>query len=103
MEDKDSLVLLTVIAGRKKKDVLLKALSEAGACVTNTMYARGTVEAGYMERVFGFVPEVHKVLMTSILSTRNAQKMLTILNERFDFDKPNTGVAFTVPLDWLTF
>ena len=94
---------LTVIAGRKKKEPLLVAISQNGGRLLNIMYGRGSVKASYIMDAFGFVPEENKVVITFLLPKKKSGAMIKMLTETFEFDKPNTGIAFTVPVDALSF
>lgn len=97
------IVLLVIIAGRKQKDALLSELHETGAKLTNTVYGQGTANASYLTDVLGLVPEDNKVVIMSMLKSGDADDALKMLVKRFHFDRPNTGIAFTVPLDRLSF
>ncbi len=97
------LVFLTLIAGRKRKDALLTALSASGLKVINTLYGKGTVEAGYLQNALGLIPEENKIIIVGLMRLENADAVFDILVKKFDFDKPNTGIAFTIPIEKLSF
>jgi len=99
----EEIVFLMVIAGRKKEDALLSMLLDVGAPLINTVYGKGTVKAGYLASVLGFVPEENKTVITCLLSDTKARVIEEKLIEQFGFDKPNTGVAFTIPIERLSF
>lgn len=96
-------VFITIIAGRKGKDDLLTALHAAGLKMINTMYGKGTVEAGYIKNVLGLIPENNKIIITGLTPTENTGNIFGLLKRQFQFDNPNTGIAFTVPLEKLSF
>lgn len=100
---RDCIVFLVVIAGRKKKDALLSALSQSGAHLTCIVYGRGTVKASYLKDALGLVPEENKVVIHCAMASDRADGVLNMLYEKFNFDKPNTGVAFTIPIERLSF
>jgi hypothetical protein len=102
-EETDSIVFLVIIAGRKQKDALLSILPESGAHLVHTMYGKGTINASYLKRVFGLIPEENKVVITCVLTNDHAAALMTRLTEQFNFNKPNTGIAFTVTIDRLSF
>ena len=102
-EKMHQIVFLIIIAGRKQKDALLSSLTEAGTHLTCTMYGKGTVTAGYLESVFGLVPEENKAVITCMLPKDKLEAVMNTLVEKFKFDEPNTGVAFTIPLEELSF
>ncbi|HWR19304.1 MAG TPA: hypothetical protein VN608_06755 [Clostridia bacterium] len=96
------IVYLSIIAGRKKKEALLDALSEAGGRLIKVIYCRGSVEASYIKDVLGLVPEEHKVLITCLLPREKTDAMFKMLVDKFHFDKPNTGIAFIMRVDRLS-
>lgn len=96
-------VFLTLIAGRRQKDALLAALSESGVKLANTMYGKGTVKASYLQNVLGLIPEENKVIITGLVLKEKSCAILDMLAEKFDFNKPNTGIAFTIPIETLSF
>jgi hypothetical protein len=98
------IVFLVLIAGRKQKDALLTLLSDIGARVANTVYGKGSVRANSsLLEAFGFVPEEHKVIITCLLPRDKGAATLETLVRKFAFDKPNTGIAFMVPVDGVSF
>lgn len=99
----DDIQFLVVIADRKKKGALLEALCESGCRMVISLYAKGSVNASAFMDAFGFAPEENKILITSLLPGEKADKALNVLTERFHFDKPNTGIAFTIPVKGLSY
>ena len=102
-EEKGEILFMALIAGRTQQDALLSALLEAGVHLINTIYGRGTVHAGYLKNILGLVPEKNKVAITCVLTGDKANAVLKMLTEKFHFDNPNTGIAFTVPIDEVSF
>jgi len=104
IEKHKKVVFLFLIAGRKLKEPLLNFLSNGNAKVVNTSYGKGSANAKpSLVEAFGFVPEENKVMITCLLSRSDADVVLEKLVRKFNFDKPNTGIAFTVPVDSLAF
>jgi len=100
---KENLVFMTLIVGRKQQDSILNALQDSGIRLINTIYGRGTANATYLQAAFGLVPEKHKVVITCISTCSKTDAVFKMLCEKFNFDKPNTGIAFTTPIDGLSF
>lgn len=96
-------VFLTLVAGRKQKDALIAALYESGVKLVSTMYGRGTVKASYLQNALGLIPEENKVILTGLVPKEKSCAVLDMLAERFHFDRPNTGIAFTIPIETLLF
>jgi len=99
----DKIVFLTLIVGRKQKDAVLTALLGLGIHIIYTAYGKGTVKASYLQTTLGLIPEKHKAVITCVSTGTKADKVLQTLVEKFDLNKPNTGIAFTMPVDGLSF
>lgn len=97
------IVFLMLIAGRKQKDSLLTELLKDGAHIVNTMYGKGSAKSSYIRDVLGLVHEENKIVITCVMTKEKSNAMLEILAEKFNFNKPNTGIAFTVPVEKLSF
>ena len=103
MVNEKQTVFLVVIADRKKKEELLRLLLQRGAKLINTIYARGSVNASSIKEVFGFITEEHKVIITALLLQNTSNELLDDLIDRHNFNKPNTGIAFTIPVEGLSY
>ncbi|MDR0854948.1 MAG: hypothetical protein LBN25_01110 [Christensenellaceae bacterium] len=96
------IVQLTVIAQRGLKQDLVNGVAEHGGLLINTVYGRGFVKSNDFLEAFGFVNESDKIVITALTAAANVDKIFAMLNERFEFNKPNTGIAFTIPVNGLT-
>ena len=94
---------LMVIAGRKQREALTEEISRSGGRLLNVVYGKGSVKSSYLIDAFGLVPEEQKVVITCLLQKKKSDEMIRMLTDKFHFDKPNTGIAFTVPVDKLSF
>ena len=94
---------LVLIAGRKQKDRLLSALAENGGHLFNIHYGRSSVKTGFLKDMIGLVHEENKVVITCLMSAGNVDKIFDMLVRDFQFDKPNTGIAYTIPLERLCY
>jgi len=103
MEWTKQIRFLLIIADRKKKDELLTKMLDIGAKIVNTIYAKGSVNAGSFQNVFGFVPEENKIIVTCLLPREKSDEALKMLISEFHFDKPNTGIAITIPVEGLSY
>ena len=99
----EKISFLVVVAERKQKDALLTALLDEGIRLINTVYGKGTVNENYFLTTFGLVPERNKAVILCVSTRVKAQAALDMLTEKFDFEKPNTGIAFTMPVDKVCF
>lgn len=98
-----NIVYLILVANRKQKDKLLSRISSADCKIISTIYAKGSVKAGYLVDMLGFVPEENKVVITCMLAKDKVQFLFEMLLNEFNFGQPNTGIAFTVPLSGISF
>jgi nitrogen regulatory protein PII len=94
---------MVIIGGRKLKESLITALGEAGAKVFNVVYGRGFVKRNNFLTAFGMVEENDKVVIMCIIKRADCDGAFDVLNQKFRFDKPDTGIAFCVPIDALKF
>jgi hypothetical protein len=94
---------MVLIAGREQKDKLLKALTENGGHLINIYYGKGAVKASYLKDLLGLVPEENKILISWLSSCKEADAIFDMLVTDFDFNKPNTGIAYAIPVEKLTY
>lgn len=93
---------LTVITGRKHKEEIVKLLLGSGCHLIDVVYAKGSVQSGYFRDMLGLVPEEKKVMITCLIAHNLSGQLLDQFISKFNFDKPNTGIAFVVPVDKLS-
>ena len=99
----NNLQYFVIIAGKKKKEKFLSLLSEHGARGINTIYGHGSTSPSLIAAAFGFESEQGKVLISCLIKTKTAKELIDILYNEYDFNKPNTGIAFSIPVEGLTF
>ena len=98
-----SLQYLVIIAGQKKKDKFLSLLNEYGAKEIDTVYGHGSMSPNAIAAAFGFEAEQGKAIISCLVKTEKARELINVLYSDYHFDKPNTGIAFTVPVEGLAF
>lgn len=101
-ETKYGVDYLTLIVGRNKKEEILKLLFSSGCHLIDVVYAKGSVQSGYFKDMLGLVAEEKKVMITCLVAGNLSNHLLEQLVSQFDFDKPNTGIAFVVPVERLS-
>lgn len=99
----DSIVIMALIAGRKQKNALLTMLAGQSVHLLHTLYGKGSVKASFLKDLLGLVPEENKVVIICMLAREKSDAVLKLLADDFHFNKPNTGIAFTMPIDSLCF
>jgi hypothetical protein len=102
-EKVETIVFMVLIAGRTELNALLSMLLDSGIHIIHTLYGKGTVKANYLQNTFGLIPEEKKVVITCLSTQAKADAVLELLVEKFHFNEPNTGIAFTVPISRVSF
>jgi hypothetical protein len=98
----EHIAFLVIVAGRKQKNALLDILLKMDCRIVNTLYGKSSIRAGHLADMLGFVSEENKVVITCILHKEKAEGILETLKRDFHFDKPNTGIAFTIPISGIS-
>ena len=98
-----SLQYFVIIAAPKMKNKYLTLLGEHGAHGIETIYAHGSMSPSALAAAFGFEAEQGKVMISCLVKTESARELTRILYSDYQFSKPNTGIAFTIPVEGLAF
>jgi len=101
-EYKHGVDFLTLIADRKYKKEILKFLFDFRCHLIDVIYVKGTVKSEYFRDMLGLVNEEKKVMITGLIAGNLSEQLLEELVTKLNFDKPNTGIAFVVPVDKLS-
>ena len=102
-ENPNKLMHMVIITGRNLKEQLLKAMSNKGCHVINIVYGKGSVKAGFLMDALGLVPEENKILITCLILNTKAEAIFEMLTTDFNFNNPNTGIAYTTPVENLLY
>ena len=92
-----------IIAEQKKKKKLLSLLGDYDARAIEIVYGRGSMSPSAISEAFGFETRQVKVMISCILKSENAQKIIEVLYKDHRFEEPNTGIAFSIPVEGLVF
>lgn len=92
-----------IIAEQKKKDKFLSLLNNYDARGIEIVYGHGSMSPSAIVAAFGFDSEQGKVIITCLLKNDNAKEILNLLYYDYNFKKPNTGIAFSVSVEGLSF
>jgi len=101
-EIKNGIDFVTVITGRDQREEILKLLLDSGCHLIDVVYAKGSVKREYFRDMLGLIPEEKKIMVTCLIASNLSGKLFEGLVKKFNFDKPNTGIAFAVPVDGLS-
>jgi len=99
----NKLQYMVVITGRNMKEQLLNAMSEKGCHVINVFYGKGAVSADALHDALGLVLEENKILITCLILNTKAEVIFDMLISEFDFNNPNTGIAYVIPVEKLLY
>lgn len=99
----NNLQYFVIITEKKKINKFLSLLDNYDAHVIETVYAHGSFNPNVIEAAFGFEERQCKIVITCLLKNDKAQELINILNHEYKFDKPNTGVAFSILVEGLAF
>ena len=88
--------LLTIIVDRGKGSKILQFASSHGLSEATGLLGRGTIKNELLKLIF--MNEVEKEIILIVVPSDIEQSFLHELNMKFHFDKPNHGIAFTMPL-----
>ena len=99
----NSLQYLVIIAEKKKKDKFLSLLYEHGARAIETVYGRGSMSPSAIASAFGFETEQGRVLISCLVKSATAKELIDILYNKYNFNEPNTGIAFGISVEGLAF
>lgn len=92
-----------IIGEQKKKDKFLQLLGEYGAHVIESVYAHGSVSTNTIAAAFGFEFEPGKIMIACLLKTEKAKELIEILYKEYKFNKPNTGIAYSIKVEEIAF
>lgn len=94
---------LVIIAEKKEKDKFLSLLAERGVHGIETIYGSGSMSPSAIAAAFGFEAEQNKVLLFCLMKSTEAKDFIDTLCKEHNFNKPNTGIAFCIPVEGLAF
>ena len=99
----NGLQYFVIIADQKKKKKFLALLDEYDARGIDVIYAHGSMSPSAVAVAFGFESGQKKVMLSCLLKNEKAKQLLDVLYTDYQFDKPNTGIAFSVPIEGMAF
>lgn len=92
---------ITIITSTKNKNKIIKLLVEKDGRGINSSYCKGSASKSFLIEAFGIEGEEKKVSITCLMQGKNALETIELLKNEFGFDKANTGIAFTIPVEGL--
>ncbi len=99
----NGLQYLVIIAEQKTKKKFLSLLDEYGARGIEIVYAHGSMSPSAVAAAFGFESVQQKVMISCLLKNEKAEQLINLLYDKYNFNKPNTGIAFSVSVEGIAF
>lgn len=90
------LKMMGIITNRDVTTKIENALSPIGVSFFNVSYGKGTASNETLN-ILG-IGESEKSIIFCFVEQENIEKVFNTLKNDFNFDKPASGIAFTVPL-----
>lgn len=88
--------LLTIIVNRGNGSKVLKFAREKGASDASCLLGLGTIDNKMLKMME--MNDVEKEIILIVVPTSKENELLNQLNMKFNFERKNHGVAFTMPL-----
>ena len=102
-EAMSGLQYFVIIAEQKKKNKYISILADFDARGVETVYGHGSMSPSAIAAAFGFETAQGRVMISCLLKTEQARKLIDLLCKKYHFDQPNTGIAFGIPVEGLAF
>ena len=102
MQPKEVWFMLVVIAKRSIREKLVKRLYEFEAAMINQTLVKGSAKEGLL-RTLGFGEETSKVMLSGFIREQHVESVFHVLETEYHFDKPNSGFAFTIPVEEISY
>jgi len=100
-EDTPKIFHMVMVTGRDRQERLLYALSEKGCHVVNIIYGKDTGRLGFI--VDNIWHDDNKVMVVCLVSATEADAIFSMLLDDFNFDRKDTGIAFTIPVEKVSY
>ncbi|HHU43100.1 MAG: hypothetical protein QM214_06695 [Bacillota bacterium] len=88
--------MLMVIVDRGKGKKIIKMLNDFGLGYTFAAYGTGTASTEI--RTYFGLEESQRDIVFGIVPQEKSKDIMDLLNEKLKLRKPNTGIAFTIPI-----
>lgn len=98
-----NILYFVIISEQKKKDKFLNLLLDNEAHAIDIVYGYGSLSTNPIAKAFGLDIESNKVIISCLIKVEQAKKLIDILYQEYHFNKPNTGIAFSILVECLSF
>ena len=102
MNHNEEWVNLIIITKRSHKKDIVQMLYDHEAAMVIQAYAYGSATDGIL-RALGLTSEEKKLFLSCFIAESEVEKVFTHLNKKFKFHAANTGFAFTIPVEKISY
>jgi len=95
-------VNLIIITKRANKKEIVQMLYDHDAAMVIQAYAFGSATDGFL-RALGLTQEEKKLFLSCFIAENRVQEVFNYLNYKYHFNAPNTGFAFTIPVEKISY
>ena len=92
-----------IIAEKNKKKKFLALLDGYDARGIEIVYGHGSMSPSAIAAAFGFESKQGKVMISCLLKNEKAKSLIDVLYNEYNFNKPNTGIAFSISVEGMAF
>lgn len=92
----DKLKLLCIIVDRDKVEKIRETVRKNGSAFCHISYGKGTAQNDLLN-ILG-LGETEKGLLFATVDDEKLHRIYEALKKEYDFEKPGSGISFTVPL-----
>lgn len=98
----NTIEMLVVICNRENRQPIIAALKKHNTVLFNVVYGHGSAKNNSTLQALGLDIEDKKAVIFSFINKENVRGALDALINQFSFNEPNTGFAFTIPVEKAT-
>ena len=102
-KNNNTLQYFVLICNPKQKSEFSTLLNERGVKNITTVSAHGSVTQSVLAKAFGLESTNKKLMLSALIPTEISKELIDILYNEYEFNKPNTGIAYTIPVEGLLF
>ena len=102
MNHNEEWVNLVIITKRANKKDIVQMLYDHEAAMIIQAYAHGSATDGIL-RALGFTSEEKKLFLSCFIAESKVEEVFAYLNHQYHFNAANTGFAFTIPVEKISY
>ncbi len=103
MENTKKLYYFVLICAKNSHRKYISLLTESGGRSVGCALGHGSVKGSALMKAFGLDSETGRAVITCLMPSDKAEALVETLCTEHGFDGPNSGIAFCIPIDSLSF